>query len=166
MNAAIEAARAGEYGRGFAVVADEVGKLAEQSMTATKEISDIINKTQLQTMQTVRQAEASGEIVNSQSQSVSMTISTFKQVAAQVEALAKRIEQIMGEIGTMQENNSKAIIVIQNVSAISQETAASTEEINATTEQQLTSIQSFADLAQELNITAQELYKSINYFRI
>ncbi len=42
LNAAIEAARAGEAGRGFAVVADEVQKLSQNTMQASKEISELV----------------------------------------------------------------------------------------------------------------------------
>jgi methyl-accepting chemotaxis protein len=58
LNAAIEAARAGESGRGFAVVADEVRKLAENTSTATKEISLMISSIQEETNSTISKVQS------------------------------------------------------------------------------------------------------------
>jgi len=50
INASIEATRAGEEGRGFAVVAEEVGHLAAKSSQATKEIEQIVENIQIETV--------------------------------------------------------------------------------------------------------------------
>jgi methyl-accepting chemotaxis protein len=61
LNAAIEAARAGEAGRGFAVVADEVRKLAEKTMTATKEVGEAIRGIQDGTKKNIGNVEGAGK---------------------------------------------------------------------------------------------------------
>ncbi len=100
LNAAIEAARAGEAGRGFAVVADEVRKLAEKTMTATREVDEAIRGIQDgtrknmdnvdRTTQTIAevtsQAEMSGETLNE-------IVSMVNQSSDQVRAIATASEE-------------------------------------------------------------------------
>lgn len=53
LNAAIEAAHAGDAGRGFAVVAEEVKRLAERSVTSTREIASVVENVQLNTSEAI-----------------------------------------------------------------------------------------------------------------
>ena len=57
LNASIEAARAGAEGKGFAVVAGEVKKLANQSLEATKIISELVYRIQCESKEAVHQIQ-------------------------------------------------------------------------------------------------------------
>lgn len=63
LNATIEAARAGEMGKGFAVVANEVKSLAQQTSSATAEISDEIAAIQSATKNAVSVIGTLGETI-------------------------------------------------------------------------------------------------------
>jgi methyl-accepting chemotaxis protein len=63
LNATIEAARAGEMGKGFAVVAGEVKDLAQQTATATEDISTRIEAAQGEATAAVQAIEGIGAVI-------------------------------------------------------------------------------------------------------
>lgn len=64
LNATIEAARAGNAGKGFAVVAAEVKNLANQTASATDEISSQVRLVQQETADAVKAIDAITSIIN------------------------------------------------------------------------------------------------------
>lgn len=166
LNAAIEAARAGEAGKGFAVVAEEVRRLAEQSVTATREIGILIKDIQDQTAHTVERASATEDIVRTQNQAVVATSEIFKKIASSMEMLVEKVEHILKGVEDMDGNKAQAISAIQNISAVSEETAASSEEVTASAQEQLSSIEELTSFALELNDAAKVLTDTISKFKI
>src|SRR5690606_37049290 len=119
----------------------EVRKLAEQSMSATREISAIIKNIQDQIGKTVHRFIASEEIMKAQNETVNNTIQAFKSIAEAMEILSIQLEKIKNDANEMNAFKAEAIASIQNISAVSEETAASTQETNASAEEQLVNVE-------------------------
>ncbi|GFK95823.1 Methyl-accepting chemotaxis protein 4 [Fundidesulfovibrio magnetotacticus] len=109
LNAAIEAARAGEAGRGFAVVADEVRKLAEKTMTATKEVTESI---------TAIQDSAKDSIANTDKAITSIE---------QARQMADTSGAVLGELVQGAQSSADKI---QSIATAAEEQSAASEEIN------------------------------------
>jgi len=109
LNAAIEAARAGEAGRGFAVVADEVRKLAEKTMTATKEVGQAI---------AAIQKDVQGNIT---------LVDESTQAVDRAATLAGASTTSLGEIMELVDNTT---LQVQSIATAAEEQSAASEQIN------------------------------------
>ncbi len=94
LNAAIEAARAGEAGRGFAVVADEVRKLAEKTMTATKEVGDAVKAIQNGTEANIHGMEDAAQSVARSTEMVQRAGDSLRSIVAVAESTADKVQSI------------------------------------------------------------------------
>jgi methyl-accepting chemotaxis protein len=105
LNAAIEAARAGEAGRGFAVVADEVRKLAEKTMTATKEIDTAIKGMQDSTRGNVHHTEVASDAISQGTEMVGNSVNILRDAVNFVQTTVDAVQVIV----TATEGQTEAI---------------------------------------------------------
>lgn len=166
LNASIEAARAGDAGRGFAVVADEIRSLADQSVHAVKQIQNIVSEIKVKTKDTVDTAKQAESIVESQSEALDKTVKVFDSINDHVNNLANNLNHIASGIQKIEEAKAGTMDAIQSISAVSEQTAAASEEVSATAVSQVDSVERLRTAASELEEDAKKLEESITLFKI
>lgn len=166
LNASIEAARAGEYGRGFAVVASEIRKLAEQSQGSANDIKKIIESIQGDTKKVVVTARKAETVLNLQQDAVKNTTDSYKIINESVEKLMVYLTYITQNVGNIEEARISTLGAIENISAVLEEIAASSNTVNQTSNDQLASVETLTRAARMLNENADTLVTEVNRFKV
>ena len=166
LNASIEAARAGEAGRGFAVVASEIGKLAVQSSNSAEEIKKIVE-------QLVADSEASVEVLERLNSSFDMQSEHLDDTKSNMQSMAENVNNVTNSTGNISQHVEKLntakdelVEIIADLSAISEENAASTEETNASMQELNATFSLITESAAKLQDLAGEMTDVISYFKI
>ncbi|QDY83472.1 HAMP domain-containing protein [Paenibacillus polymyxa] len=166
LNASIEAARAGEAGKGFAVVANEVKKLANQSESAVKKIYTAVEGI-TQAMDKVKTSVAqSQELFREQEKATSSTGESFREISGKVEQIAGQISKLSLDMNVSRELSVQVQQAIENISAITQQSAAGSEEITASTVEQKRSFEESAEKVKELRQIREEMQRELDRFQV
>ncbi|WP_025720254.1 methyl-accepting chemotaxis protein [Paenibacillus polymyxa] len=166
LNASIEAARAGEAGKGFAVVANEVKKLANQSESAVKKIYTAVDGI-TQAMDKVKTSVAqSQELFREQEKATSSTGESFTEISGKVQQIAGQVSKLSTDMNVSRELSLQVQQAIENISAITQQSAAGSEEITASTVEQKRSFEESAEKVKELRQIREEMQRELDRFQV
>ena len=166
LNASIEAARAGEAGKGFSVVATEISKLAQNTASSVEEISQLISQVDGLVDDAVNQANVSVQNIGESGGRIRVAQETFEQIYTCIEDMKNGINNMITQIAAV--NN-----VAMDVSAISEEQAASTTVISETSDAMVDQANNLAgqseqvaDSSKVLTNTSEQLAEQMGRFQI
>ena len=164
LNASIEAARAGESGRGFAVVADNIRELAEQSNKSAGEIAQSVHDVVTRVQECASMAAGAKKMMEEQKELVSGVTNGMNDLSAAVADVADQIHTVSDDVKILDQEKDAILSNITDLSAISEENAASAEEVAASVQDVASGVEGTKGESEQMRGMAQALSDKISFF--
>lgn len=165
LNASIEAARAGVAGKGFAVVAGEIKQLAEESAKGAESIKAVTQNIIKQSSESVAMVEQIKELVDTESESVNATKENFDVLNNCIQHNIASVKSIDSKTKALDELKGLIIGSITELSAISEENAASNQEVTASVTNISSNVENIDEVTQEVLNSSDTLSELMTYFK-
>ncbi|WP_239619268.1 methyl-accepting chemotaxis protein [Cohnella mopanensis] len=166
INASIEASRAGEQGRGFAVVANEVRNLASQARKSAKQIQETISVILSQTHSLVTVVSDTNAVNQTQKDAVSQVSQAMQKMNDSIGNMIVKVQEELKTISSIEGQKGVVVDSIENISSVSEQTTASTQEIASSVDDQVSSIKEVSEHANHLVELVAELKHSVSKFKV
>ncbi|MCX7569760.1 methyl-accepting chemotaxis protein [Tumebacillus sp. DT12] len=166
LNAAIEAARAGEQGRGFAVVADEVRKLAEQSGESARQIEDMITEILEDTAQAVLVMGEGVTEVRAGSELAQQAGAAFERIVLAADNIAEQNGEVTQVTQAITVNSQQVSAGVSDMTRLAEQSASYSQDVAASSEEQLASMEQIQQTAHSLSDLAQQLQRLIDRLHV
>lgn len=157
LNASIEAARAGEAGRGFAVVAEEIRQLSEQTQEASNHITNIINELIHDTKSVTESVDSAVDSITKQSELIQSTQEKFEKMDEEVQILNRHVQDSEVIIAGILDSTNAISDDISQLSAASEQVAASSMEGLKNSETTVKDMQECREILEEIFNLAKQL---------
>lgn len=157
LNASIEAARAGESGRGFAVVASQISGLANQTKSATVNITELIGHINRELVDVEAAVDVVTESNKANAESTQVVSENFVGITQGTENVGQQTKELMNIVDELESANADIVENIQTISAITEEVSAHANETYNVCEENTRLVESVTGMVDGLSADAQKL---------
>lgn len=165
LNASIETARAGEYGKGFAVVANEVRKLSEEVAVSVNQIAQKVEQMQNASTTAVRFMDEGKASVETGVALVRDGEVAFSQIVSIATKSKQEIQQIVELIGHLRRDSVSSLQAVEEIVVSVEEFTGAMQHMSAISEETLASTNEIEHSGNQLHSLSKELKQTVDKFK-